>query len=126
MTALVRGLFRRESSGEPLWRRLLLALTLIAFAQASFLTQTHLHAPVLPASNVGQGQTGHGKVPLPDDPAHCPLCQEYVIAGAYVSPAAVVLPLPELTTFAVLDVVGALPFVAVASHDWRGRAPPLH
>jgi hypothetical protein len=126
MRALVGNLLHGENNAQPLWRRLVLTLTLLAFAQASFLTQTHLHPPVLPSSKATQGLSGHGKLPQRDDPAHCPLCQEYVVAGAYLSPAAIVLPLPELTTFAVLHVVRALAHVASASHNWLGRAPPLH
>jgi hypothetical protein len=118
----LRGVRRHN----PLWRRLLLALTLLAFGQASYLTQTHLHFPTVPGTSAAPGQSQHRKVPQQDDPAHCPICQEYVVAGAYISPAAIILPIPELTTFAVLQVVRELSFVATASHDWRGRAPPLH
>src|SRR5438034_9113505 len=84
----LRGV-RRHS---PLWRRLLLALTLLAFAEAGYVTQTHIHVPAR-ASQIA-GEKSRDRIPPPDDPQHCPFCQEYLLAGAYLLPAPVVLPLP--------------------------------
>lgn len=107
------------------WRRLVLAFTLLAFAQASYVTQTHIHIPADAAGGTVLAPAGHGKAPLPDDPAHCPFCQEYLLAGAYLIPPPVVLPLPVSATFQVHRLVRALSFVAAISHSWHGRAPPL-
>jgi len=123
----VRGFSRMQSvdwSGA-LWRRVLLVLTLLAFGQASYLTQTHIHIPTAPAGTAALAQTGHGKVPLPDDPAHCPLCQEYLLSGAYFIPPPVILPAPTSLAIAFPTLVGVLRFVATLSHSWHGRAPPL-
>lgn len=111
-----------ECNGGALWRRLLLVLALAAFAQANYLTQTHIHLPPAFAA----AQTGHQKSSPRDDPAHCPLCQEFLLAGAYLAPAPIILPLPADTAVPILFFASALPFVAVSSHAWRGRAPPLH
>ena len=110
----------RES--RPLWQRLLMALTLIVFAQFGYATQTHVHVPVLTGSIAGE--VHRGKAPARDDPQHCPFCQEFLLAGAYLLPPPVVFPQPILV--AVHNFVAlhqSLSFVRFA-HDWRGRAPP--
>ncbi|HEX4160067.1 MAG TPA: hypothetical protein VHY79_16510 [Rhizomicrobium sp.] len=107
------------------WRRLVLAFTLLAFAQAGYATQTHIHALAELPGHTTLAQPGHGKSPIPDDPAHCPLCQEYLLSGAYLIPPPVVLPPPAEAVFEAHRLLPALPFVAAASHSWRGRAPPL-
>jgi hypothetical protein len=122
------GLFRkqmRSRSGHGLWLRLVLAFTLAAFAQASYVTQTHIHVADLHATSSAAGPNEH-KNPLRDDPAHCPLCQEFLLAGAYIAPAPVLLPLPTLAAFHIPQHVRELIFVAVFSHAWYGRGPPLH
>jgi hypothetical protein len=113
--------------GNGLWRRLLLVFTIAAFAQQSYLTQTHIHIP--PALAAGGGGAvldgaGHGKTPSRDDPAHCPLCQEILLAGAYLTPVAIVILPPLLPAFRIEVPARELPFIAAASHDWHGRAPP--
>jgi hypothetical protein len=116
-------------SGNGLWSRLLLTLTLLAFAQQSYLTQTHIHFSDISALRGGEtalGTTGHGKLPPADDPSHCPLCQEILLAGAYVAPAAILIPPPAPPVFRVAVPRHTIAFVGAASHDWRGRAPPLH
>jgi hypothetical protein len=114
-------------SGNGLWRRLLLVFTIAAFAQQSYLTQTHIHIP--PALAAGGGGAvldgaGHGKTPSRDDPAHCPLCQEMLLAGAYLAPVAIVILPPLLPAFRIELAARELPFIAAASHSWHGRAPP--
>jgi hypothetical protein len=109
-----------------IWRRLVLAFTLIAFAQAGYFTQTHIHIPATLPGNVAFTQISHGKTPAPDDPAHCPYCQEYLLAGAYLVPPPIVLPQPAALGFQAYFLQYALPFVAALSHDWHGRAPPSH
>jgi hypothetical protein len=108
-----------------LWRRLVVVFTLAAFAQAGFVTQTHIHQPAQPVGNVALAQPSHGKLPVPDDPAHCPFCQEYLLAGAYLAPPPVILPSPVSVAFQAYRLVAALPFIAALSHSWHGRGPPL-
>lgn len=109
---------------RSLWRRMLLAFTLLAFVQAGYVTQTHIHIPVAPASAAVLGHAGLGKAPV-DDPEHCPLCQQYLISGAYLTPQPIVVPAPVSLANGVLSVVCVLGFVATLSHSWHGRAPPL-
>ena len=123
----MRGFSRMPSvdwSGA-LWRRVLLVLTVLAFVQASYVTQTHIHIPTVPAGTAALAQPGHGKAPLPDDPAHCPLCQEYLLSGAFFIPPPVILPVPASVAIAFPSLVRVLRFVATLSHSWQGRAPPL-
>jgi hypothetical protein len=108
-----------------IWRRLVLAFTLVAFAQAGYFTQTHIHGAPGLAGNSVLAQDGHGKLPAPDDPAHCPLCQEYLLAGAYLVPPPIILPTPAAAAFEAYRAPRELFFVAAASHGWYGRAPPL-
>jgi hypothetical protein len=102
-----------------------LAFTLVAFAQAGYFTQTHIHgAPGLPGSSA-VAQTSQGKPQVPDDPAHCPLCQEYLLAGAYLIPPPIVLPTPAAAVSEAFRLERLLPHVGAVSHSWHGRAPPL-
>jgi hypothetical protein len=123
----VRGFSRIQNvdwSGA-LWRRALVVLTVLAFVQAGYVTQTHIHIPAVPAGTAALGQTGHGKAPLPVDPAHCPLCQEYLLSGACFIPPPVILPVPTSLAITFPSLVRVLRFVATLSHSWHSRAPPL-
>jgi len=115
-----RGRNRRES-----WRTLVTLLVLITFSLQGFLIQTHIHnLPVKPP--VAGGLTifapPDGKAPLDMD--KCFLCQEYVHAGAYLTPAV----LAVLPPFAAVSLVASAlkPRIAAppTSHNWIGRAPP--
>ena len=113
---------RARHESRPLWQRLLIALTLIAFAQSGYVTQTHIHPPVLVGSHAGE--VSRGKAPARDDPQHCPFCQEFLLAGACLLPPPVVLPLPIVV--AVQDFIAShqrLSFVRFAL-GWQSRAPP--
>lgn len=111
---------------RPLWQRLVVALTLVAFAVAGYATQTHIHP--LPAASHVAGQTSPNKAPNKapdrDDPAHCPFCQEYVIAGACITPAPIVLPLPIFAWIQTVVVAREVWSLVRFSHSWQGRAPP--
>jgi hypothetical protein len=62
--------------------------------------------------------------PANDDPANCPICQEIMHAGQFVTPQAVALLLPtESVSFVPIRL--AIPvFTEAVSHSWQGRAPP--
>ena len=108
----------------------LVLLTLVAFTLQGFLIQTHIHiasAGVPAAADIYDGVPGssHDKYPSKNDPANCPLCQQFTSAGAFVTPAAaaILLPAPSVS---VIEVAAHAPaFVASVTHIWRGRAPPL-
>jgi Protein of unknown function (DUF2946) len=110
----------------------------VAFAFQSYVEQTHIHFPGEAAVDIfapaGNGQASAGiaaagkhsqnKTPSKDDPAHCPICQEILYAGHYVTPAYVPLLLPsEPVSFIPVSVAVSV-FTSVASHSWHGRAPP--
>lgn len=130
---------RSRPDRGSLRQRLILFVTLIAFAFQSYVVQTHVH--VLANSNSGiavsknfvadskahaaSTQTpDQGRYPPGDDPAHCPICQEFLLAGQYVTPAPVTALLLTVVVAPVAVVSEiAVPFIPV-SHNWYGRAPP--
>jgi hypothetical protein len=139
------GIARLRRGQLAAWQRALLALILFAFGSGTYLTQTHIHfTPELQAAlaevkhpndkeakpNLA-GTFHHGGIPdkprqdpSNDDPANCPLCQEYLYAGNFVAPAAIdVLP-PTLAVSAIAPDTTAIPHTWAISHNWQGRAPP--
>jgi hypothetical protein len=137
-----RTLTSRSGKPRSPWARVALALTLAAFTVQSFLIQTHVHfSPAIEASFADSGGARakwsaptdrhvsvvpareHRDAP-DDDPANCPLCQEYLYAGNYVAPAIVMLLLPPADESAVVPETRSLPRVATVSYSWYGRAPP--
>lgn len=100
-------------------RFLLALLLLMTFSLQSYLTQTHIHfAPSLTQKGAP------GKLPGKDDPANCPVCQEMVQAGHFVTPAAAALLLPSAQV-SIVEIATPVAVIAqAASHTWRSRAPP--
>ena len=118
----------------------LLSLAILAvFTFQTYVTQTHIHhespsdprisAAIDTASDTKTRATAthareHGRSVPADDPAHCPICQEFLTAGHYVAPAPVAaLPLVLTVTFVAIIRDVPIAYVPIA-HDWRGRAPP--
>ena len=111
----------------------------LAFAIQTYLTQTHIHFSSEGQSSGVHGQLalGGGKVangvpvdrkdryPANEDPANCPLCQELIHAGQFVTPAAAVLFLPSLAISVIELTIRYSPHLHTVTHIWRGRAPPL-
>jgi hypothetical protein len=123
--ALRQALFQR--SGDGFWRRLLLALTLVAFAANSYVTQTHIHFAASAADDrAGVSEQSHGKGPAQDDPSRCPLCQEILLAGAYLTPVVAAIPPPAFTVFQTLSEAPAFRLADATCHDWHSRGPPLN
>jgi hypothetical protein len=119
----------RHALGDMLSRALLL-LVALAFASQTYLVQTHIHMPAsgkAASPDVLDYQAppaGHGKAPAKDDPANCPLCQQFASAGQFVTPAAAATLLPSFSVSVIEFVVVAANLVPAASHFWQGRAPP--
>jgi hypothetical protein len=119
-----------NTAAAPLWRRLLFVFTLATFTLQGYIVQTHIHgSPHLAAgTNAAIGKAGstdpHDKYPANDDPANCPICQEILHTGAFITPAAIALLPPTLAVSTIAIAARELPFIAAVSHDWRGRAPP--
>ncbi len=118
------------------WRIIVAWLALIAFAQQSFITQTHIHFAAGPFSSAALAQTDSAKAqkanshstpdkyPSSDDPANCPICQEIAATGHFVMPAAAALTLPAQDIYAATLLLTAPAFRSAPSHGWQGRAPP--
>lgn len=119
----------------PFARRLVVLLAVLAMALQSLVVQTHVHRTDAPgaaalasidqsAAAAPSGKTAPDKFPIHEDPANCPLCQEFHHTGSFVAPTTAVLALPlsiHLSLIVFADPVLAL---RVLSHDWQGRAPP--
>ena len=131
---------RRLRKDAPFWARIAFVLTIAAFAVQNFVTQTHVHftpdaAAAIAAGTAAQGPSTAGRVqarlpdrqrpgPSEDDPANCPLCQEFLYAGNYVAPADIVLLPPTLAVSTVAPETPERKYIWAASHSWQGRAPP--
>lgn len=64
------------------------------------------------------------KSPFDGNPAECPLCQDFLIAGSYVLPVAIIAPAPSFI-YAPIEIPVALVHARKSlSHIWQGRAPP--
>ncbi|MEJ1968239.1 MAG: DUF2946 family protein [Rhizomicrobium sp.] len=113
------------------------AFALVAFVLQSLAVQTHIHiaGPSEAAFDAQQSASPGAKAatsrdrdrhPAPtDDAAHCPLCQEFLAAGAYLTPAPVFLPLPLLTAAVAPSFVPSPAVIRATTHGWLSRAPPL-
>ena len=111
---------------RPLLSRFAMLFMLVAFAVQGLAVQTHIHGDPLTALD----HVTHVSAPVtpasqdPYDPANCPLCQELLHAGVYVTPA--------VTDFAIiLNAVAFAPAFALLphaaterQHSWQSRAPP--
>ena len=111
---------------QSAWRRFFVAFMLVALVAQGYLTQTHIHG--LLSDSVASQENhapGHTKIPLNDDPARCPICQQIVHASQFVAPAWLTpfLLVLAISTIEIADI--ALPRFNAVSHSWRGRGPPL-
>jgi hypothetical protein len=107
-------------------RFLVTLIVLLTFSLQTYIAQTHIH--LKPGTFTGQtaGKPAPDKFPADSDPANCPICQELMHTGAFVTPSAAALLTPTASV-SVITVVAALPVViGLSSHTWRSRAPPTH
>ncbi len=91
---------------------------LLAFTLQSYAMQVHVHGTNIAASQKLEGTQKQG------DTAHCPICQEILHFGHYVTPSAgtwlpVLLVVPFAAPFAERLGGNSLP-----SRGWNSRAPP--
>jgi hypothetical protein len=128
--AKVRAKRVRARAALSGWRLALVYLALAAFALQTYVVQTHIHfAPAEAARLAGDANAANGhhdKFPANDDPANCPICQEILHSGQFVTPAAQFLLPPSMAVSTIAVVDQALPHIFAPSHGWRGRAPPSH
>jgi hypothetical protein len=103
-------------------------LMLVAFALQSYVTQTHIH--LAPGSFASYNQLGAAKKQLPDkfpaqdDPANCPICQEILHSGQFVTPSAAAVLLPSLSVSIIAIVTHIVVAPEATSHTWQSRGPP--
>ena len=117
------------------------ALTLfvvLAFLFQSLLTQTHVHLLTDHDSGFAVALGGnsdlaksssqerdHNKLPSKDAPDNCPLCQQILIAGAFLSPSTVAVALPTQLSFVPPTALVSPGSFRAVSHSWYGRGPPI-
>jgi hypothetical protein len=103
---------------------------LFALAIQILAIQPHVHlarlslAAALPAGDVVNASMPKGKPSPGGDTANCPLCQTPARGGDAVLPTIIAISAPDAEPPAVL-FDAAPQRISAASHDWRGRAPPL-
>jgi hypothetical protein len=119
------GLVKRPTA----WRRFLVAFMLLTLIIQGYVTQTHIHkqdGSTVSAALKAGGSPKHDNLPVNDDPANCPVCQQILHAGQFVAPAWL-LPFLILDAASTIEITTAvLPHYDTVSHSWRGRGPPLH
>lgn len=114
---------RAQQSGVSALRFVVVCLALLTFTLQSYVTQTHIHV----AADSIVSTTGKklpDRFPANGDPAKCPLCQEALHSGQYVTPASAALVAPQLSAQIIPAIVEPAIRVLVVSHAWRSRAPP--
>lgn len=108
-------------------RLALIVFTLFAFALQTFVVQTHIHGSTSAGAVIGKSAVQErqpSKLPPGGDPANCPICQELLHAGAYVTPAAATWQPVAIATFIEVVVFEARSIRQIHSHGWNSRAPP--
>jgi hypothetical protein len=129
MQQIQRSRAKTRAATRGVLSHALILLTLLAFALQGYVTQTHIHvsgsaAPGL--ADLFDGKPGPAKdnAPSKNDPANCPLCQEFASAGHFVTPAALAILLPALAVSVIDIAIAPAHDVPAVTHIWRGRAPP--
>jgi hypothetical protein len=103
---------------------------LAAFVLQSYVTQTHIH--LAPESFASYSELGAAKKQLPDkfpaqdDPSNCPICQEILHSGQFVTPSIAATLLPSLSVSVIAIVTHVVVVPKTASHTWQSRGPPRH
>lgn len=112
---------------------LMLWIALLALAIQLFVVQTHIHGTSFAGGRDSVTESGvapagiadhQDRFPVKDDPANCPLCQEFSHFAGYLHSA-------QSIDFLILPIVGPAPAVRAelpsglhVPHFWFGRAPP--
>jgi len=109
---------RSTSSTLSIARLAVTLFALLAFTLQSYAMQVHVHGARIAALQKPEGTQ------KPSDTAHCPICQEILHFGHYVTPSAsTILPgllvVPFAASFAERIGGNSLP-----SRGWNSRAPP--
>jgi len=128
-SSLVRPLRRRNSSA----RVAVTLFALLVFAFQTYVVQTHIHLSPQAIGSVTVGAKAPAldaqkqqpdKFPARDDPANCPICQELLHSGQFVTPSAVATLLPSLLVSVIAIVIHIAVAPEATSHTWQSRGPP--
>ena len=112
-------------TGKPVASRLVTLFALLVFALQGYLIQTHIHGLPMTAQRTVHLSTPAGPAPVdPYDPASCPLCQEILHAGVFVTPVIASLPLQLDWIVFLTATVLPDPVTVRRSQSWQSRAPP--
>ena len=111
---------------KPLLSRLAMLFMLVAFTVQGLAVQIHIHGDPLTAldhvTHISAPTTPASQDPY--DPANCPLCQELLHAGVYVTPTVSDFVI-VLNAVAFAPAFALLPHAASErQHSWQSRAPP--
>lgn len=129
---------RSRMDRDALRKKVIVAVALVAFAIQSFVVQTHIHFAGNPDFGFSattqladandkagsKGLTDHRQNSPSQDPAHCPICQEFLHAGQFVIPAPFAGLLLTVVVVPITIATDVPIFKSAFSHSWRGRAPP--
>jgi hypothetical protein len=112
-------------SGKPVASRLVTLFALLVFALQGYLVQTHIHGLPTTAQHTVQLSAPAGSGPVdPYNPASCPLCQEILHAGVFVTPVMASLPLQLDWIVFLAPTVLPDPVTVRPGLNWQSRAPP--
>jgi hypothetical protein len=118
-------------------RALLTLFCLLAFSLQSYIAQTHIHIPgttdlgisALATSPVkialsAAKQGKRSQLPINSDTTNCPLCQTVLHAGFFLTPALLVLLLPDAQAGTRPAPIAVSHHNGAPSHTWHSRGPP--
>jgi len=108
------------------WPVALIVLLIACLLFHATVVQTHVHfiGPSRLAAAASGAQSVRAAPAGGEGTDECPLCQEMAMAGAYLLPASIVLPVPPALPVWV-DAVALHEFgLRSRAHGWRSRAPP--
>jgi hypothetical protein len=109
---------RSRSSSLSIARLAVTLFALFAFTLQSYAMQVHLHGASVAATQKP------GTAQKTSDTAHCPICQEILHFGHYVTPSVGTWS-PALTAIVFTIATIERPVTAsMPSHGWNSRAPP--
>jgi len=115
-----------RSANRGAWPVALIMLLIACLLIHATVVQAHVHftGPSRVAPAASGAQSVRSAPAGGEDTGECPLCQEMAMAGAYLLPGAIVLPLPP----ALLVWVEATALhefgLRSRAHGWLSRAPP--
>ena len=126
MTAAAAGY--SKNGRASLASRFVVFLVVLVFAFQSYVAQTHIHGQAQSLYGVAKIAAAPspmpGKLPLDNSPTDCPFCQAVNLAGAFITPAALLFQLPQMWVASVTHIVIARDASGAVAHDWKSRAPP--